>query len=90
MVDNFKMKSTETNTCIDFGDGFVDCTAGLRLVAAVSIEKRAGRCPAYQDKRQTGLYSRCGAAFEGQTLVFGQNQIRAYSSAQVSPCSATI
>ena len=42
MVDSFKMKSTETNTCIDFGDGFVDCTAGLRLVAAVSIEKRAG------------------------------------------------
>ena len=41
MVDSFKMKSTETKTCIDFGDGFVDCAAALRLVAAVSIEKRA-------------------------------------------------
>jgi hypothetical protein len=29
MVDNFKMKSTETNTCIDFGDGFIDRTAAL-------------------------------------------------------------
>ena len=42
MVDSFKMKSTETKTCIDFGDGFVDCAAPVRLVAAVSIEKRAG------------------------------------------------
>ena len=51
MVDSFKMKSTETKTCIDFGDGFVDCAAPLRLVAAVSIEKRAGlHCPAYQGK----------------------------------------
>ena len=67
MIDSFKMKSTETKTCIDFGDGFVDCAAGLRLVAAVSIEKRAGRCPAYQDKRQTGLYSRCGARLKGKS-----------------------
>ena len=41
MVDSFKMKSTQTTTCIDFGDGLIDCTAARPLVAAVSIEKRA-------------------------------------------------
>ena len=89
MVDSFKMKSTQTKTCIDFGDGLIDCTAALGC-RCVDWKARRARCPAYQGKRQTGLYSRCGAAFEGQTLVFGQNQIRAYSSAQVSPCSVTI
>ena len=42
MADNFKMKSTQNSIHIDFGDGFIDCTAALPLVAAVSIEKRAG------------------------------------------------
>ena len=42
MTDSFRMKSTQNNIYIDFGDGFIDCTAALPLVAAVSIEKRAG------------------------------------------------
>jgi len=29
MVDSFKMKSTQTKTCIDFGDGLIDGTAAL-------------------------------------------------------------
>ena len=36
------MKSTQNNIHIDFGDGFIDCTAALPLVAAVPIEKRGG------------------------------------------------
>tara|TARA_B110000503_G_C6872106_1_gene299104 strand:+ start:289 stop:507 length:219 start_codon:yes stop_codon:yes gene_type:complete len=42
MTDSFKMKSTQNNIYIDCGDGFIDCTHTLPLVAAVSIEKRAG------------------------------------------------
>tara|TARA_R110000823_G_scaffold41188_1_gene108546 strand:+ start:1370 stop:1561 length:192 start_codon:yes stop_codon:yes gene_type:complete len=42
MADTFRMKSTQNNIHIDFGDGFIDCTAALPLVAAVPIEKRGG------------------------------------------------
>ena len=39
MADTFRMKSTQNNIHIDFGDGFI---AALPLVAAVPIEKRGG------------------------------------------------
>jgi hypothetical protein len=45
MVGSFKMKSTETKTCIDFGDGFVDGTAALRRVPLPSLSGQTSNRP---------------------------------------------
>ena len=74
MVDSFKMKSTETNTCIDFGDGFIDRTAALPRLPLCRLKN----LPVWLSN------------LSGQILVFGQNRIGAYTLPIGHPVLATI